>query len=118
VDDEKHILKSGQGILEHQGYTVVSTTSPYEALSLFESEPQTFDLVMTDMTMPKLTGLELSKEILKIRPDIPIVLCTGFSLGISEKRLKEAGIKKLVMKPLIARELADAINMVLNTDKA
>lgn len=117
VDDEKHILISGRGILEHQGYTVVSTTSPYEALSLFESEPHTFDLVLTDMTMPKLTGLELSKEIMKIRSDIPIVLCTGFSLGISEKRLQEAGIKKLVMKPLIARELTDAIDTVLNPDK-
>ena len=113
VDDEEGVIGSGRGILEQLGYKVVSTTNPLEALEIFRSRPDEFDLVLTDMTMHKMTGLELSEQLLKIRPDIPIVLCTGFSLGITAERIKDVGIKKLVMKPMIANELANAIYSVL-----
>jgi FixJ family two-component response regulator len=70
------------------------------------------------MTIPKMTGLELSEQLLIIRPNIPIVLCTGFSLGITVKRIRDAGIKKFVMKPMIADELASAVYSALNPDQA
>ncbi|MDQ5987408.1 MAG: Sensor histidine kinase RcsC [Syntrophus sp. SKADARSKE-3] len=113
VDDEEAIIDSGSRILEQIGYEVVVTTSPIEALEIFRTRPDKFDLVLTDMTMPKMTGLELSEQLLKIRPDIPIVLCTGFSLGISAERIKNTGIKGLIMKPMIASELANAVNSAL-----
>ncbi|MFH0995194.1 MAG: PAS domain S-box protein [Pseudomonadota bacterium] len=117
VDDEEGVIASGSGILEQLGYQVVTAISPLEALELFRAMPDAFNLVLTDMTMPKMTGLELSEQILKIRPDIPIVLCTGFNLGISPERIRDAGIKELVMKPMIASELANAIFTALNPDK-
>jgi PAS domain S-box-containing protein len=117
VDDEEGVIVSGRGILEQLGYEITSTTSPIEALELFTSDPDAFDLVLTDLTMPKMTGLELSERILKIRADTPIVLCTGFSLGISPERIRDAGISELVMKPMVASELSEAVYKALNPGK-
>ncbi len=114
VDDEEGVITSGRGILEQLGYEITSTTSPMEALELFTSDPGAFDLVLTDLTMPRMTGLELSERLQEIRPDIPIVLCTGFSLGISPERIRDAGIREMVMKPMVASELSEAVYKALN----
>ncbi len=113
VDDEKGIVVSGRQILERLGYEVVATTSSLEALKLFESGSDTLNLVLTDMTMPAMTGLELSKKLTEIRPDIPIVLCTGFSTGITTETIRDAGIREMIKKPMIASELAEAVEKAL-----
>ncbi|HLZ19581.1 MAG TPA: PAS domain S-box protein, partial [Smithellaceae bacterium] len=113
VDDEEGVIVSGRGILEQLGYQITATTSPQEALALFTSAPDRFDLVLTDMTMPGMTGLTLSERLRKIRPDIPIVLSTGFSLGISQERIRDAGIREMVMKPMVASELSGAVYRAL-----
>ncbi len=85
-----------------------------QALKLFESDPGKFNLVLTDMTMPAMTGLELSKKLTEIRSDIPIVLCTGFSTGITTETIRDAGIREMIKKPMIASELAEAVEKALN----
>jgi len=114
VDDEEGILRSGQGILERLGYSVDATTTPAEALELFSRDPDAYDLVITDMTMPKMTGLELAETIHVIRPGVAVVLCTGFGFGIMDERIRKAGIKDVVMKPMIPGELAGVVHHVLN----
>lgn len=114
VDDEPAIVDIGKGILESLGYTVVTRTSPIEALEAFKAQPDKFDLVITDMTMPKMTGDKLAKELMAIRPDIPIILCTGFSELINEEKAKAMGIRRLVMKPIVQREMANAVRKVLD----
>jgi len=109
VDDEPAIVDIGKGMLEHLGYTVVTRTSSIEALEAFKAMPDKFDLVITDMTMPKMTGDELAKELMKIRTDIPIIVCTGFSERINEEKAKAMGIRAFVMKPIVQREMAKAI---------
>ena len=90
-----------------------STSSP-EALEQFQAAPDKFDLVITDMTMPQMTGKELAAEMLKIRPELPIILCTGFSEIITEDAAKQAGIQAFIMKPIIMKELADTIRKILD----
>ena len=113
VDDEEDIVSACRGILERLGYNVSATVNPIEALRIFDAQPQSFDCVLTDMTMPKMTGLELSEQLLRIRPDIPIILCTGFSLGLTESVIQDAGIRDLLIKPVIASELSSTIHEVL-----
>ena len=88
--------------------------SSIEALELFKAKKDRFDLVITDMTMPKMTGENLSKELMKIRPDIPVILCTGFSAKIDEKKALNMGIKAFVSKPILKREIAETIRAVLD----
>jgi CheY-like chemotaxis protein len=114
IDDEVSILKLGHQRLERLGYKVESTTSPIEALNLFRSQPEKFDLVITDLTMPKMTGDQLVKEILNIRPDLPIILCTGFSEKIDEKKAKEIGAADYIEKPLDKRDFAFRVRKVLD----
>ena len=92
-------------------------TSPIEALEAFRAQSDKFDLVITDMTMPKMTGEKLAKEMLEIRPDISIILCTGHSDMISEEKAKELGIKEFIMKPIGKREMAVTIRSVLDQGK-
>ncbi|MBN1828526.1 MAG: response regulator [Deltaproteobacteria bacterium] len=113
VDDEKNIVIAGRRLLERTGYDVVTTTSSLEAYEIFKNNPGSFDLVMTDMTMPKMNGIELSKKLLEIRPDIPVILSTGFSAGISRDMIADIGIRQLVMKPMIISEIAHVIEEVL-----
>jgi PAS domain S-box-containing protein len=115
VDDEKAIVDLSREILGHLGYEVVTRTSSIEALELFRARSDQFDLVITDMTMPNMTGDRLAKELLRIRPDIPIILCTGFSEHITEEKAKGIGIRELVMKPMTMRELATAMRRALNS---
>ncbi|MGD2029904.1 MAG: response regulator [Desulfobacterales bacterium] len=116
VDDEESILKMGHQRLERLGYTVESTTSPIEALDLFSSKPDQFDLVISDLTMPKMTGDKLAKEILNIRPDIPVILCTGFSEKIDEKKAKDIGAADYIEKPLDKRDFAFKVRKVLDAE--
>jgi nitrogen-specific signal transduction histidine kinase len=88
IDDEVSLVDIGQQVLERLGYKVVTRTSSVEALELFQAKPDTFDLVITDMTMPNMTGAKLAREMMSIRPDIPVILCTGYSQQITKKRAK------------------------------
>lgn len=114
VDDEPILVEMGQAILERMGYKVVTSTSPTEALSLFRSDPQRFDLVVTDLTMPKLTGLELAAEIASLRADIPVILCTGFSHKFTEEDAKQAGIHAVIKKPMSKKDVAETVRNVLD----
>ena len=114
VDDEELLMALGSQMLEMLGYEVVTKKSSTEALTLFRSEPDRFDLVITDMTMPHMTGDKLARELMEIRPDIPIILCTGHSKLISEKQAKEMGIRAFVGKPIPKRVLAETVRKVLD----
>jgi PAS domain S-box-containing protein len=116
IDDENSMVDMAQGILERLGYQVETKMSPVEALELFRSKPDQFDLVITDMAMPKMTGDILAKEILTIRPDIPVILCTGFTEKISEENAYEVGIKAFLSKPLVMREFAVKVRNVLDEE--
>jgi CheY-like chemotaxis protein len=113
VDDEKALADIEQQILTWQGYKVEVRTCPIEALEAFRANPQGFDLVLTDMTMPQMTGMKMAKQMITIRPDIPVILCTGFSDQINEDQAHSAGIKALLLKPLLAREMSEAIRKTL-----
>jgi len=109
VDDEKGFLESGAEILTDHGYDVITTLGGEEAIERFQASYLDIDLVVTDMVMPKMTGLELALRLKEIKPDIPIILCTGFSVGFNTKIKEDAGIYDMVMKPVLAHELISAI---------
>jgi len=113
ADDETGILDWMSQVLLELGYEVVSATNGLEALEIFNRDPASFDLVLTDLTMPKMTGIVLSKQIRAQRPDIPIVLCTGFSEGLTAETMEKHGISEILMKPIIASELARVIKIYL-----
>jgi len=115
IDDEPAIVKMGRQILESIGYEVVTRTSSIEALEYFKARPNNFDLVVTDMTMPKMTGEVLAGELMKIRPNIPVILCTGFSARIDEKKAMSMGIRAFVSKPILKRDIAVTIRKVLDS---
>ncbi|MDD4953012.1 MAG: ATP-binding protein, partial [Desulfovibrionaceae bacterium] len=117
VDDEKPLVDIGQEMLTGFGFEVVARTSSVEALEAFRFRPDDFDLVVTDQYMPNMTGLELAQEILKIRPDIPIILCTGFSEAASYERIRSMGVSDFVMKPILKHELIESIARLLNPDQ-
>jgi PAS domain S-box-containing protein len=114
VDDEESVVDIGRRRLERLGYQVEARTNPIDALELFRTDPDQFDLVITDMTMPHITGDKLVKEILKIRPDMPTVLCTGFSEKINEERAKEIGIRQYIEKPFDKGKLSRLVREVLD----
>ncbi|MCK5311196.1 MAG: cache domain-containing protein [Desulfobacteraceae bacterium] len=116
IDDEKPIINWTQQVLIKLGYTVVGMTDSVEALEKFKQNPNDFDLVLTDMAMPQMTGLELSNQMIAIRPDIPIILCTGFSEGLTAKMIEDYGILDMIMKPMIASELARAVSNALSNE--
>ncbi|MCF6246828.1 MAG: response regulator [Desulfobacula sp.] len=113
VDDETGILFSTRELLEYCGYKVSAFMNGQQAFDEFKKNPNALDLVITDMTMPKMTGDILAEEILKIRPDLPIILCTGYSDRISEERAREMGIRKFVQKPLDSSDLTVLIRDIL-----
>ena len=114
VDDEKEIVRVEQQILERLGYLVTSKSSGVEALAAFQITPDNYDLVITDMSMPDITGIKLVEQLIKIRKDIPIILCTGFSEKISEEKMKTLGIKNFLIKPFAMNDLSNAIRKVLD----
>jgi len=117
IDDEKDLADLGKEMLQSIGYDVTTGTNSSEALETFRDKPHAFDLVITDMTMPGMTGLELARELRAIRPDVPIILSTGFSELINEKRVKELGVRELVMKPFTTIRLARIIRRILDAKK-
>ena len=114
VDDEKPLAEIGKQILERLGYQVEAHVSSTTALETFQAAPDRFDLVITDQTMPRLTGAELAGELLKVRPDLPIIILTGYSVNISEEKARSLGVRKILMKPLVIREVARAVRGVLD----
>jgi DNA-binding NtrC family response regulator len=114
VDDEKVLKDIGERMLKSLGYKVVATTSSIEAIEIFRKEPDKFDMVVTDQTMPHMTGYDLAKEIMGIRPDIPVILCTGFSETVSPEKAKDLGIKEFLMKPINRRKIAETIRRVMD----
>jgi PAS domain S-box-containing protein len=114
VDDEEILAEMGKSVLEWLGYEVTVTTSSVEALELFRTQPDRFDAVITDYTMPHTTGADLAKEMMRIRPGIPVIMCTGFSERISEAKASDMGIRAFAMKPLNMRNLAETVRRVLD----
>jgi CheY-like chemotaxis protein len=113
VDDEISIVKMVKRMFERLGYKVETATTPQDALERFSSNPDHFDLVITDMTMPQMTGVKLSEKLMAIREDIPIIICTGHSALVDEERAKDLGLAAYVMKPIDMLETAQTIRKVL-----
>ena len=116
VDDEEQVVQVTGEILQNLGYNVVGRTVSKDALQLFSRSPHDFDLVITDLTMPGLTGLELSEGVKRVRPDIPIILFTGYSDQVSKDAAVKAGIAEYCMKPISMRELSTVVGRFLGTD--
>jgi PAS domain S-box-containing protein len=117
VDDEAVQVETVKNMLERLGYSVTATMDSGEALALFSQDPGAFDLVITDQTMPQMTGLELAKKLLRIRPDLPVVLCTGFSEMVDANGAQAAGICRFQMKPFSLGEMAETIRLALGRDR-
>ena len=116
VDDEKSLIDLGRDLLERLGYQVETRASGIDAIEAFRADPQKFDLVISDMTMPKMTGDEMVRQIRAIRPDIPIILCSGFSERIHSQATEAIGISAVLMKPVIYADLAQTVHRVLKID--
>ncbi len=114
VDDEISLVNMGTQMLSSLGYQVSAVTSCREALTLFQAEPHRFDLLLTDLTLPKMTGIDLAREILSIRPDMPIILCSGILDPQAEEEVKVLGIRAYCMKPLTRNELSREIRKALS----
>lgn len=113
VDDEEQIVHSSQQLLERLGYHVTGMANSLAALAAFRARPSRFDVVITDLTMPKLTGIELLKELRQIRPDIPVILCTGFSETATPEKICSLEVSAFLTKPVTSREIAQVLNKVL-----
>lgn len=117
VDDEESIVDLTKRRIERLGYRVTTKTNSMEALELFHTQPDAFDLVITDQTMPELTGENLAKKLMEIRPNIPIILCTGYSSKMDAEKANSAGISAFIMKPVDKKDLAKTIRQVLDSRK-
>ena len=117
VDDHVDIVDMEKQMLERMGYHVTARTDSLDALKIFTAQPGGFDLVITDMTMPDLTGDKLAVELLKIRSDIPIILCTGFNKSMTRKKALSLGIRGFLMKPVMMKKLSWTIREVLDDEK-
>ncbi|WP_447969049.1 PAS domain S-box protein [Nitrospira sp. M1] len=115
VEDEESIAHLGKEILKQLGYNVRVETQSVAALKVFCEAPEDFDLVITDQTMPNMTGEVLSQELLRRRPDIPIILCTGYSPGMTPEKARDLGIRAFLWKPLLLHDLSETIHQVLSS---
>jgi two-component system, cell cycle sensor histidine kinase and response regulator CckA len=109
VDDEPQIARTTAKLLERLGYRPTAFSSPQEALAAFEAAPEEWGLVVTDQTMPQLTGIELAHKMLSRRPDLPIILCSGFGLGLNDASIRALGLRAFLPKPVEQGELARAV---------
>ncbi len=114
IDDEAILLEMGKIMLERLGYQVTAKWNGIEALITFQNQPDLFDMIITDQTMPGITGVELSRRILQLRPEVPIILCTGYSSPISEEQAQTLGIKGVAMKPLARKNVAALIRKIMD----
>ncbi|MBU0730762.1 MAG: PAS domain S-box protein [Proteobacteria bacterium] len=117
VDDEEALVAIGTQMLELQGYRVSAMTSSIEALEAFKAAPHAVDLVITDQTMPNMTGAQLATALLKVRADIPIILCTGYSSKISEEKAKALGVRDFFMKPFNMKQLSQLVRKTLDSSE-
>ncbi len=114
VDDEESLCYLGRELLSLLGYEVVTRKSGVEALNAFQARPDKFDLVITDFTMPKMTGLDLAEQLIAVRADIPVILCSGDIPSITPEKVEDLGIRELIAKPMVINDLAAAIRRVLD----
>ncbi len=118
VDDEEAIALLAEANLKNFGFMVTAVNSSIQGLELFRKTPKLFDLVVTDLAMPQMNGDRLAKEILALRPDIPVILCTGYDKNIGVENAMQAGVRQVLQKPYSPEELADHIHQVLDSGKA
>nr|WP_319393996.1 ATP-binding protein [uncultured Desulfobacter sp.] len=118
VDDEKSVAQIETQMLNRLGYKVTVHTSSRQALECFRSDPERFDLLLSDVTMPEITGDKLAQKVLAIRPDIPVLLCTGFSENFDRHQAEQLGIKGFLMKPVVKSDLARMVRQILDEDKS
>ena len=114
VDDDTSILRLAKDSLERYGYTVTAITNPVEALTMFEKAPSEFDMVITDMTMPEMTGDLFAAALLKKRPDLPVIICTGFSERMNKEKAKSLGVRRLLEKPVSPNALLSIIREIFH----
>ena len=118
VDDEPNIITMVNQMLTQLGYQPTLCDRASAAIELFREDPERFRLLLTDQIMPGLTGLELTRELRRIRPDLPVILCTGFSKTVSEEDIADAGVREMLMKPIVLRQLAEAMRKALDEARA
>jgi len=114
VDDEEDLVEVVVEMLNSLGYEVTGFKNVIDALDVFRAYPDNYDLIITDKTMPRMTGFEFAAELLKIRSDVSVILCTGFSESVDSEKVKQAGIKSVIMKPMLIRDLAEKIRKVFD----
>ena len=117
IDDEEALVNAGRQRLQKLGYTVESRTDPYDALDLFQKSPDNFDIIISDLTMPRISGDELIRKILKIRPDVKAIICTGYNETLNEEKVSQIGIDALLIKPVNSHQLAVTVRNILNKTK-
>ena len=117
VDDEEPIANLEKQVLERLGYKVTTRINSLEALEVFKARPDAFDMVISDMTMPQMTGDQLARKLIAIRPDIPILICTGFSERLNQEKAASIGVKGFLMKPIAKSELAKTVRKMLDEAK-
>jgi len=118
VDDQEAVMRLEKQMLERLGYQVTGSTSSTEALKAFLKDPSAYDLVVSDMAMPNMTGDQLARELTAIRPDVPIIICTGFSERINKEKATAIGVKDFLMKPIVKSDLAQTVRKVLDETKS
>jgi len=117
VDDEPALATAGKDLLQQLGYAVTLTTRSSDGLKIFLSDQEAFDLIISDQTMPEITGINLAREILSIRPQIPVILCTGYSEQVDRESVRRLGIFDLLYKPLSVAELGTTVRRALTVEK-
>ncbi|MCE5274283.1 MAG: response regulator [Deltaproteobacteria bacterium] len=118
VDDEVALVEMGRRMLSSLGYHATAVTDSTEAYEIFRSNPESFDLLLTDMTMPNMSGMALAREVLIIRPDLPVVVCTGYAESMTTEQAKRIGVRAFVMKPLSKRDVATTLRRALDMRQA
>lgn len=116
VDDEVAIMGLAEKVFSQYGYRISTFSDPLQALQSFTAEPEQYDLLITDMTMPHMTGDRLAQEVLQIRPDFPVILCTGYSEKINKEKAGTIGIKKYIPKPLVMSKLVQSVYQLLKEE--
>jgi len=114
VDDEEHLVFLMKTILGRLGYKVTALTNSLEALNLFKKDPQRYDLIITDLTMPHLTGDRLASEVIAIRPDMPVIIATGYADAVDSEEVKQSGTKAFIPKSFQKQDLAKTIRLILD----
>jgi len=114
VDNESSICELVRENLKHHGYTIITQTSSREALNMFLKTPDQFDLVITDLSMPQMNGESFAQELLSVRPDIPIILCTGLNQAFADEHVKAIGVQGSLLKPFTESDVANTIRRVLD----